>query len=86
MDLLCLGEAVCDGEGGVVEGVGTLGVPVTPALPALYRIAWSCNVEISADQGMKQFSYLSLRRISVPPKLPDKLRQFFCSRSFLFLF
>ena len=49
MDLLCLGEAVCDGEGGVVEGVGTLWVPVTPTLPALYRIAWICNVEIRAD-------------------------------------
>ena len=38
VDLLRLGEAVCDGEGGVVEGVGTLGVPVTPTLPALYRV------------------------------------------------
>ena len=35
VDLLCLGEAVCDGEGGVVEGIGTFRVSVTPALPAL---------------------------------------------------
>ena len=38
VDLLGLGEAVCDGEGGVVEGVGTLGVTITPTLPALYGV------------------------------------------------
>ena len=38
--LLRLGQAVRDGEGGVVEGVGALGVPVTPALPALDAVSW----------------------------------------------
>ena len=38
VDLLGLGEAVCDGEGGVVEGVRAFWIPVTPALPTLYRI------------------------------------------------
>ena len=40
MLLLRLGQAVRDGEGGVVEGVGALGVPVTPALPALDAVSW----------------------------------------------
>ena len=38
MDLLGLGEAVCDGEGGVVEWVSAFWIPVTPTLPTLYRI------------------------------------------------
>ena len=58
MDLLCLGEAVCDGEGGVVEGVGALGISVTPALPTLYRITCGGegNVELSNDVVLEIFS------------------------------
>ena len=41
MLLLWLGEAVRDGEGGVVEGVGTFRVSVTPALPALDGVSWT---------------------------------------------
>ena len=44
MFLLRLGETVRDGEGGVVEWVGTFRVPVTPTLPTFYGITCMTNV------------------------------------------